>query len=238
MGDGILGHCEGTSLEKPRRLWVQRGADEKRNRYRLFIRCWVWRLRVFTFTLSWWSKRHGSKQGSVNFSWKARWPVVQTSQAVWSPPQLLSPTILVGKQVQTLPCMNSVFQQNFIYKRGGGLNLVCEPKFADRCVRRLRLEWMWRGLGGSLWEMRECVLVSDEGQHPAGAEGPADSNKDAFLGCGPVCVVLRASGSSVLTSSSVSPEPCLRFWQITGVPPLRLWTLWGPGSYLTYFCNN
>ena len=147
MGDGILGHHEGTSLEKPRRLWLQRGADENRNRYRLFTRCWVRRLRVFTFTLSWWSKRHGSRQGSVNFSWKARWPVVQTSQAVWSPPQLLSPTILVGKQPQTLPCMNSVFQQNFIYKRRGGLNLVCEPKFADRCVRRLRLEVDVAGLG-------------------------------------------------------------------------------------------
>lgn len=84
---------------------------------------------------------------------------------------------------------------------------------------------MWRGLGWSLWEMRECVLVSDEGQRLAGAEGPADSDKDASLGCGPVCIVLRASSSSVLTSSSVSPEPCLCFWRIRGVPPLRLWTL-------------
>lgn len=55
------------------------------------------------------------------------------------------------------------------------------------------------------------MLISDEGQRPAGAEGPADSNKDAFVGCGPACVVLRASSSSVLTSSFVSPEPCLRF---------------------------
>lgn len=66
---------------------------------------------------------------------------------MWSPPQLLSPAILVGKQPQTLPCMNSVFQQNFIYKRGGGLNLVCKPKFADLCIRRLRLEVNVEGAG-------------------------------------------------------------------------------------------
>lgn len=73
--------------------------------------------------------------------------MVQTLQAVWSLPQLLGPAILVGKQPRTLPCMNSVFQQNFIYKRGGGLNLVCEPKFADHCIRRLRPEVSVVGVG-------------------------------------------------------------------------------------------
>lgn len=40
-----------------------------------------------------------------------------------------------------------MFQQNFIYKRGGGLNLVCEPKFANRCIRRLRPEVSVAGVG-------------------------------------------------------------------------------------------
>lgn len=48
------------------------------------------------------------------------------------------------------------------------------------------------------------MLASDEGPRPAGAEGPADVNKDVFVGCGPVCVVLRASSNSLLTSSFVS----------------------------------
>ena len=51
MGDGILGQRAGTGLEYPRRLWVQTGPDGNRNSYRLFIRCWVQRLREFTFTL-------------------------------------------------------------------------------------------------------------------------------------------------------------------------------------------
>ena len=73
--------------------------------------------------------------------------MVQTLQALWSLAQVLSPAILVGKQPQMLPCMNSVFQQNFIDKRGGGLNLVCEPNFANRCIRRLRLEVDVAGVG-------------------------------------------------------------------------------------------
>lgn len=34
------------------------------------------------------------------------------------------------------------------------------------------------------------MLVSDEGQRRAEAEGPTDMNKDVFIGCGSVCVAL------------------------------------------------
>ena len=51
--------------------------------------------------------------------------MVQTLQALWSLAQVLSPAILVGKQPQMLPCMNSVFQQNFA-ETGKGLDLDLE----------------------------------------------------------------------------------------------------------------